>query len=316
MLKGDLPDNQRGIVLFIHTTKKKCSLMDKNLKKLSRVQLLQLMVQLSEDRDALAAENAELRKRAEERPPAATSMKVGSIAEAALQANGYFESAQNAADEYLREIKRMRDQVASRVNAASASQAQQAQASQAQVAQRPVRQAQPLERTVPEVKSASAQAVSAEQQQQIDQVKAAAVQEARAMSDRVLARANAQAKAVIDDAQARADAIIVEANRRSHTIITRANRQAEAVLGAAKQKATVQEAAQQEPAMQQASLQQGAVQNQPSKTEATSTVAAAAGSAAQQQVSARKTSEAMKSPSTTAEIAMRARHVRTARAEG
>ena len=76
--------------------------MDKNLKKLSRVELLQLMVQLSEDRDALFAENTELRKRAAERPAAATSMKVGSIAEAALQANGYFESAQNAAERLVK----------------------------------------------------------------------------------------------------------------------------------------------------------------------------------------------------------------------
>lgn len=294
--------------------------MDKNLKKLSRVQLLQLMVQLSEDRDALVAENAELRKRVEERPPVATSMKVGSIAEAALQANGYFESAQNAADEYLREIKRMRDQVASRVgamNAGQAQQAQQAKQAQAQAAQQPVRQAQPLEKVVPEVKPVVSQPLSANQQQQVDQIKATAVQEARAMSDRVLARANAQAKAVIDDAQTRADAIIAEANRRSHTIVTRANRQAEAMLGEAKQKIAGQQAARQEAdvqqnAQQESIAQQNTVQDQPAKAEAASSSAKTSGPSAQQQVSARQLGETLKSPSTTAEIAMRARHVRNA----
>ena len=193
--------------------------MDNNLKKLNRVQLLQLMVQLSEDRDALFAENTELRKRAAERPPAATSMKVGSIAEAALQANGYFESAQNAADEYLREIKRMRDQVAARTASAGAAAgkpkarvdaqslpspqiqpAQRAQpASQAQSVQRVSSQAQQpqqLEQQIPVVQ----QPVAADQQY-LDKLKADAVQEAKAMSDRILARANAQSKAIIDDAQ-------------------------------------------------------------------------------------------------------------------
>ena len=76
--------------------------MDTELKKLKRVQLLQIMIELSEDCDALIAENAELRKqleRASRKSAMSSTMKVGSIAEAALQANGFFESAQNAADD-------------------------------------------------------------------------------------------------------------------------------------------------------------------------------------------------------------------------
>jgi len=291
--------------------------MDNNLKKLNRVQLLQLMVQLSEDRDALFAENTELRRRVTERPPVATSMKVGSIAEAALQANGYFESAQNAADEYLREIKRMRDQVAARTASAGAvtgktkarvdakslptPQIQPIQrtqpASQAQpVQQAPlqVQQAQPFGQQIPVV-----QQPAASDQQYIDKVKADAVQEAKAMSDRILARANAQSKAIIDDAQARADAIIADANRKSHTIVSRANRQAEAVIGAAQQKAASRLSEQQDAVGQE---------NQAPRDEAAK--AGSSGPSAQQQVSARQ-DETVKSPSTTAEIAMRARHVRS-----
>ena len=302
--------------MFIHTTKKKCSLMDKNLKKLSRVELLQLMVQLSEDRDALFAENTELRKRAAERPTAATSMKVGSIAEAALQANGYFESAQNAADEYLREIKRMRDQVAARTASAGAAAGkpkarvdaqslptpqikttQQAQpASQAQPVQQvelQAQQAQSLEQQIPVVQQSTAT-----DQQYLDKLKADAVQEAKAMSDRILARANAQSKAIIDDAQARADAIIADANRKSHTIVSRENRQAEAVLGAAQQKAASKLPEQQDVEEQK----DQAPRNEVAKENPS-------GPSAQQQVSSRQ-DETTKSPSTTAEIATRARHVR------
>ena len=290
--------------------------MDNNLKKLNRVQLLQLMVQLSEDRDALFAENTELRKRAAERPPAATSMKVGSIAEAALQANGYFESAQNAADEYLREIKRMRDQVAARTASAGAAagkpkarvDAQSLPSPQIQPAQRapPASQAQPVQQVELQAQQAQSleqqipvvQQSTATDQQYLDKLKADAVQEAKAMSDRILARANAQSKAIIDDAQARADAIIADANRKSHTIVSRANRQAEAVLGAAQQKAASKLPEQQnvEEQKDQAPRTEVAKEN-PS------------GPSAQQQVSSRQ-DETTKSPSTTAEIATRARHVR------
>ena len=307
--------------MFIHTTKKKCSLMDNNLKKLNRVQLLQLMVQLSEDRDALFAENTELRKRAAERPPAATSMKVGSIAEAALQANGYFESAQNAADEYLREIKRMRDQVAARTASAGAAagkpkarvDAQSLPSPQIQPAQRaqPASQAQPVQQVELQAQQAQSleqqipvvQQSTATDQQYLDKLKADAVQEAKAMSDRILARANAQSKAIIDDAQARADAIIADANRKSHTIVSRANRQAEAVLGAAQQKAASKLPEQQnvEEQKDQAPRTEVAKEN-PS------------GPSAQQQVSSRQ-DETTKSPSTTAEIATRARHVRNSNRE-
>lgn len=87
--------------------------MDKSLKKLSRVELLELMVDLSDECDELIAENNQLRRAlSQQRLP--RNAKVGSIAEAALRANGYFEAAQRSADEYLREIKYLRDELALR----------------------------------------------------------------------------------------------------------------------------------------------------------------------------------------------------------
>ena len=283
--------------------------MDNNLKKLNRVQLLQLLVQLSEDRDALVAENTELRNRAEAQPQpksiATAGMKVGSIAEAALQANGYFESAQNAADDYLREIKRMRDHVAARTQAQQAQQAQQVQQAQpAQQAQPVAQQAAQLQRLprvqqLPQVQQQSAAQVAQLPEadaKQIEQAKAAAAQEARAISDRILARANAQAKSIVDDAQTRSDAIIADANRKSHTIISRANRQAEAIVSAAQQQATPLR------------------DSEPTLSELASPNSSSQGLSAQQQVSARQ--DRVSSPSSTAEIRIRARHVRVAAAEG
>ena len=110
--------------------------MDKSLKKLSRMDLLELLVEATEANESLSMENNELRRsamaareqlRQQQRKPVQVA-KVGSIAEAALQANGYFEAAQRSADDYLREIKRLRDQVAARSEAQAKRAARQGQA--------------------------------------------------------------------------------------------------------------------------------------------------------------------------------------------
>lgn len=92
--------------------------MDKSLKKLNRAELLELLVALSEEYDDLVDENDRLKKMLmSQRLPRST--KVGSIAEAALQVNGFFEAAQRSADEYLREIKHLRNELATRVDGPS-----------------------------------------------------------------------------------------------------------------------------------------------------------------------------------------------------
>ena len=164
--------------------------MDKNLKKLSRVELLELMISLSEDYEALADENNRLKKMLSvQRLPRST--KVGSIAEAALAANGYFESAQRSADEYLREIKHLKDELAKRVE----SQNHTAMGAQAASMQQAGRQAQ------------------------------ADLQQARAQAGQIIARANAQAEAILADARSRAEETLANANRQSHAILSQAQRQ-------------------------------------------------------------------------------------------
>ncbi len=81
---------------------------DKELRKLSRAQLLQLLLEQTrraeELREQLDAARAELRSRSLQVEEA------GNLADAALKINGVFYAAQNAADQYLNNV-RSRDAV-------------------------------------------------------------------------------------------------------------------------------------------------------------------------------------------------------------
>lgn len=174
--------------------------MDKNLKKLNRVELLQVMVRLSERNDALEAENAQLKRALAEKPRMQRTAKVGSLAELAMQANGYFESAQRSADMYLREIKRMRDQLAARVAA---------------------NQATMTDSQLPQIGPA------------VDGV----VRDADAQAQAIVNRATSQAESIVVNARAKAESMIADADRQSRAMVSRANRQAKAVVHAARQEA-------------------------------------------------------------------------------
>jgi cell division septum initiation protein DivIVA len=156
--------------------------MDNNLKKLSRVELLELLISLSEDYQALAEENAQLKNElSAQRKCVPRSAKVGSLAEAAFLANGYYEAAQRSADGYLREIKHLRDELAKRAEGQARSEAQ-----------------------------ARAAAAQAERQAHFE------MQQAQARADQVVARANAQAQAILESARAQAEETIRVANHRAY----------------------------------------------------------------------------------------------------
>ena len=97
-------------------------MVDKNLRKLSRFELLEMLLEKSREADRLQKENEELRnyikeiaqkendnlkqyirERLDERR--ITIENAGSIAEAALQLNNIFELAQKAADQYVKNVK-------------------------------------------------------------------------------------------------------------------------------------------------------------------------------------------------------------------
>lgn len=86
-------------------------LTDKEFKRLSRAELIEVIYQMQRDEEALRAENDRLKAELADRR--SHLEKSGSIAEAALALNGVFEAAQAAADAYLAEIRSLRDELVS-----------------------------------------------------------------------------------------------------------------------------------------------------------------------------------------------------------
>lgn len=78
---------------------------EKELKRLSRADLLELLLAQSHQIDALQAELAQVKQQLEDKNIAIR--KAGSIAEAALQLNGVFEAAQKACDQYTLNMEAM-----------------------------------------------------------------------------------------------------------------------------------------------------------------------------------------------------------------
>lgn len=73
---------------------------NKELRRLSRAELIDILFELQTQNENLTAENRELAAQLESRQLQIT--EAGSIAEAALRLNGVFEAAQAAADQYVR----------------------------------------------------------------------------------------------------------------------------------------------------------------------------------------------------------------------
>ena len=78
---------------------------NRDIRKLSRSDLLEMLVEISKENDRLKEELAEANKKLENRVVAAK--EAGSIAEASLKLNGVFEAAEKAAEDYLYNIKIM-----------------------------------------------------------------------------------------------------------------------------------------------------------------------------------------------------------------
>ena len=76
---------------------------EKELKKLSRAELLKLLLEEAEKNETLSAQVRDLKAQLAERMLAVE--KAGSIAEASLQLNGVFEAAQAAAEQYLENVR-------------------------------------------------------------------------------------------------------------------------------------------------------------------------------------------------------------------
>lgn len=91
---------------------------DKDLKRLRRSDLVEIIYRLQENEKALNQEITALKQKLNDRRIAVE--EAGSIAEAALRLNSVFETAQKAADEYLKNIKANSDQASRALDEANA----------------------------------------------------------------------------------------------------------------------------------------------------------------------------------------------------
>lgn len=99
---------------------------EKELKKLNRYQLLELLVMQTERADQLQEKVKELESRLKERDLSIS--KLGSIAEAAMHIFGVFEASQEAADLYLDSAKKQADDILTDARRRAASMIVQAEA--------------------------------------------------------------------------------------------------------------------------------------------------------------------------------------------
>lgn len=76
---------------------------EKDIKKLGRAELLELLIVQTEETEKIQSRLADAEKQLADRRLVLDNC--GSIAEASLQLSGIFDSAQRAADEYLRNVK-------------------------------------------------------------------------------------------------------------------------------------------------------------------------------------------------------------------
>ena len=80
---------------------------DKELKKLKRVELLEMLIEQSKENEELKSKLKEAEEKLESRD--IMIKQSGSIAEAALKLNGVFEAAERAVEQYLENVKRIND---------------------------------------------------------------------------------------------------------------------------------------------------------------------------------------------------------------
>lgn len=81
---------------------------DKELRRLSRSELLEMLIAQMEENEKLRSELSKARSELKDRR--ITLRRAGSIAEAALRLNNVFEAADEAARQYLENVRRMKEE--------------------------------------------------------------------------------------------------------------------------------------------------------------------------------------------------------------
>lgn len=169
---------------------------DKELRRMSRPELIEIIYALKSNEEALKKKNAQLNEELNDRT--IRIEKAGSIAEASLQLNDVFEAAQAAADEYLNSIREAN---------ASMEDKQQTAATEA-------------ERVVSEAKTRAEGIVA----------------DANEEAARIMTMAKEQADTTLSEARAASQQMTETAQKRSHDIITTAEKKRDELEKACREK--------------------------------------------------------------------------------
>lgn len=167
---------------------------EKELKKLNRYQLLELIILQTEQMEALQEELDAARHALEAKQVRLAN--AGSIAEAAMQLSGIFEAAQSAADIYLEQVKVQNE------NAAK----------------------------IEEDARMNAENVLTEAQAQAEQI----LSDARRQSDNMAESSRKEAETLLTSSREEAEAMLASSRSRSDEILEAASREAASLLEAAK----------------------------------------------------------------------------------
>ena len=187
---------------------------DKEFKRLSRAQLIEIIYQLQLKEEEMIAENQKLKAELEDRR--IRMQEAGNIAEAVLQINKVMQTAQNAAEQYLEEISAMRDETASARQSVFAD-------AQQEVAQIVAKAQQEAAQIIAQAQQESSKIV-AEAQQEASQIIAEAQQQAAEILEQVQ-----QEAAILERAQKEAEAIITKAQKEADTVLEQARQEAEII---------------------------------------------------------------------------------------
>lgn len=174
---------------------------DKDIKKLSRTELLEMLIEQTKENEALIAHKEELERQIKALQQELNDRKIaienaGSIAEASLQLNGVFEAAQAAADEYLQHVREQ-----------SALQQDYAERAEAE--------------TQEKIQKMMEDALQAEAEMQ------AKVQRMHDDTQRVEAATQVKVRKMLEDAQAQSELMLSEASKNCEEMTAKAKRESQ-----------------------------------------------------------------------------------------
>ncbi len=186
---------------------------DRELRKMSRAELIEIIYALQQNEKTLRAEKENLQVRLEDRLVRMES--AGSIAEATLSLNHIFEDAQKAADQYLASVKENCGKKLDSVNTVETKEMISAAQTQA------------------EEMMSNAQTKSKEILFSAQTQAEGMISNAQTQSEGILSSAQTQSEEILYSAQTQAEKIISEAKAQSEEILSNAQAQSEEILSVA-----------------------------------------------------------------------------------